>query len=194
VALSLALAFLLAVGAASLVGAKSDQGPDIKVALTAAGACGREADALPVLVTSAGAKPGDVVADVTVCVWSRGQSSSLLTLRAVELSDVEVACTADEGAVDTTCGAGRQGELSASLTHQIGIAACPSVGDARLLVQRRLSDLAAAPVALGIMRRNDLVCVRARLRLEPGNPTAAARSQSDRSSWRYAFSLTGIDD
>jgi hypothetical protein len=195
VALAIALAGIVAVGGAPLVGARSDQGPDIKVALISDGRCGKQADALPVLVAATGTKPGDLVGDITVCIWSRGgQTLTLISLTAVELLDVEGACTGDEAAVDTTCGAGQQGELSASLVHQIGTGICPSVSDARLLVQRRLSDLAASPVALGLMGRNDLVCVRMRVRLQTADPSVAARSQTDRSSWRYAFSLTSLED
>ena len=185
----------LAVGAVSFAGAHDSQGPDIKVATVSGGRCGTPADSLPVLVAKSGARPGEVVGDVTVCVTSRGDPPwTVLSLRAVELVDVDGSCTGSEAAVDTTCGAGKRGELSASLVQQVGVGACPAVADARLVTRRGLSDIGTVPILLGLMRRSELLCVRVRLRYEPANAAAAAASQSDRATWRYAFSLTGIGD
>lgn len=194
-ALAAILATALAVGVAPFVGAHDTHGPDIKVALVAAGRCGTPADSLPVIVAKAGARPGDVVGDVTVCVTSRGDPLlTVLSLRAVELVDLDSACTGGEAAADTTCGAGRRGELSSSLLHRIGLGSCPSVADARLVPRRRLSELAGSSLLLALMRRSELLCVRIQLRYDPSDGTATVASQSDRTTWRYAFSLTGFGD
>lgn len=194
-AIAATLALILTLGLVSLVGAGSKDRPDIKVALVSDGRCGTPADSLATVMTKAGARPGDVVGDVTVCVTSRGDSAlSQLSLRADELVDVETACTGTEATLDKTCTVRGRGELSASLIDKVGIGDCPSVGDARLVTRSRLSDLASRSVLLALMRRNQLLCVRVRLEYTPDDSAAAIVSQSDRTTWRYAFTLEALDN
>lgn len=189
------LALAATISGASFVGARDQDGPDIKVATVTAGRCERPADSLPILVTTAGAEAGDVVGDVSVCVNNRGEPAwALLSMRAIELVDVDTSCTGGEASVDATCGGGAQGELSGSLVQLVGVAACPSVPESQLSVRGDLSDLAERPLLLALMRHNQDLCVRLQLRYVPVDAVAAEVSQSDSTTWRYAFSLTGAGD
>ena len=188
------LAAALSLGAVSAVRADDDDDDgkaDVKVARLADGKCGKLADSLPVLVSRAGARPGEVVGDVTVCVANSG-GTARLSLRALELVDVDPACTGAEPTRDTSCGGSRRGELSPSLLQQVGLGACPSVPPVTdPALDRRLPALQASTLILvERLRRGQVVCVRLRLRYEPPGPDAGIASQSDRSTWRYAFTVT----
>jgi hypothetical protein len=169
-----------------------DDRADVKVAKLANGRCGKLADSLPVLVSRIGVRPGEVVGDVTVCVANSGEEAGQLSLRALELVDVDRSCTGAESTRDATCGGSRRGELSPTLLQQVGLGACPSVPPTtNPALDRRLSALHASSLALvDRLGRNQLACVRLRLRYEPADLDAGIASQSDRTTWRYAFSLS----
>ena len=187
------LAAAVSLSAVSTVGAHDDRDePDVKVAKLTNGRCGKLADSLPVLISRTGVRPGEVVGDVTVCVANSDDDDALLSLRVLELVDVDPACTGAEPTRDTTCGRGKRGELSPTLLQQVGLGACPSVPPATdPTLDRRLPALQASPlVLLHRLRRKQVVCVRLRLRYEPPDSDASIASQSDRTTWRYAFTVT----
>jgi hypothetical protein len=191
----LALVALVALTAVAAVRADDDDDnnkADVRVAKLANGRCGKLADSLPVLISRREARPGEVVGDVTVCVANSGDEAGALGLRALELIDVDRSCTGAEGTLDTTCGRGQIGELSPTLLQQIGLGACPSVPPAtNSTLDRRLPALRSSSLALvDRLPRRQVVCVRLRLRYEPPDLDASIASQSDRATWRYAFSLT----
>jgi hypothetical protein len=191
--LTTALATVVALGAVAAVAADDDDdnGADVKVAKLSNGRCGKLADSLPVLVSRSGVRPGEVVGDVTVCVANSGEDAAQLSLRVSELIDVDRACTGAESTRDTTCGANQRGELSPALLQQVGLGACPSVPSAsNPALDRRLPALQASSLVLADrLRRKEVVCVRLRLRFEPPDSDAAIGSQSDRTTWRYGFTL-----
>lgn len=168
-----------------------DNEVDVKVAKLTNGRCGKLDDSLPVLISRTGVRPGEVAGDVTVCVANSGDNAALLSLRILELVDVDPACTGAEPARDTTCGGGKRGELSPSLLQQVGLGACPSVpSDTSPALDRRLPALQASSLVLvERLRSKQVVCVRLRLRYEPPNLAASIASQSDRTTWRYIFTL-----
>jgi hypothetical protein len=183
------LAGLIAVGMASAVLARDEKRPDVRVALMAGGRCGKPADSLPVLVTARNIRPGDVAGDVVVCVSSTGDAARL-SLAVTELVDLDPGCSDGEAAVDTSCGGGRRGELSPSLVQQVAVGACPEQGIDGAL-ERRLAALTSNPLVLrDRVRRTELLCVRLRLIYRPADADTAV-SQSDRTTWRYTFALTG---
>lgn len=186
------LAAAVSLGAVSAVGADDDDDePDVKVAKLSNGKCGKLADSLPVLISRTAARPGEVVGDVTVCVANSGDDTARLSLRVLELVDVDPACTGAEPTRDTSCGGRKRGELSPSLLQQVGLGACPSVpSTTNPTLDRRLPVLEASSlILLERLRRNQLVCVRLRLRYEPPDLDASIASQSDRTTWRYVFTL-----
>jgi hypothetical protein len=175
----------------TVASAAGDGEPDVKLALRTDGGCGPFADSLPVLVSESGVAWGDTVADVTVCVSVLGAQGGSLVLQAEELVDVEVACTGDEALVDASCGDGRAGELSDSLIQQVGIGGCRRNPATKHAWSRPLSDLSTDPLLLAQRLKDDqLFCVRLILRYEP-DADATVASQSDRTTWRYSFTLSG---
>jgi hypothetical protein len=169
-----------------------DNDADVKVAKLTSGRCGKPADSLPVLISRAAAAPGEIVGDLTICVTNSGDGPALLSLRALELVDVDPACTGAEPTRDTTCGGGKRGELSPSLLQQVGLGACPSVPAATdPALDRRLPALQSSSLVLvDRLGRRQIVCVRLRLRHEPPHLDAGIAGQSDRTTWRYVFTVT----
>ena len=187
-AAAVVLAGLIAVALASTVPARDEKGPDVKVALLVDGRCGKPADSLPILITARGIRPGDVAGDVLVCVTSAGDAGRL-RLAATEVVDLDPACSQGEAAVDASCGGGARGELSPSLVQQVAVRDCPANGIAGAL-ERGLPALASSPLVLrDRISGRDLLCVRLRL-LYRASASDAVVSQSDRTTWRYSFSLT----
>lgn len=190
------LAAAVSLGAVSAVGAHEDDDDDdevnVKVAMLTNSRCGKLANSLPVLISRTGAQPGETVGDVTVCVANAGEDAALLSLRVLELADIDPACTGAEPTRDPTCGGSTRGELSPSLLQQVGLGACPSVPPAtNPALDRPLPTLQASPLVLvERLRHKQVVCVRLRLRYEPPDSDAAIASQSDRTTWRYAFTVT----
>lgn len=167
-----------------------DRDADIKVAKLSSGRCGKLADSLPVLISRRGAHPGDTVGDVTVCVANSGEESGRLSLRALELLDVDPACTGSEATRDPNCGRWWRGELSPALIQEVGVGPCSGIPMTDPALDRPLPALHASSFVLAdLLRRRELVCVRLRVRYEPADAAAGVASQSDRTTWRYAFSL-----
>jgi hypothetical protein len=186
------LATIVALGAVAAVAAHDDgNDADIKVAKLVNGKCGKLADSLPILISSTGARPGETVNDVTVCVSNNGDSAALLNLHVLELVDLDSACTGTESTLDLTCGGNQRGELSRDLLQQVVVGKCGSVPlPTNPVFDRRLTPPPASSLILVLrQKRKELVCVRLRLRYAPADSDAALASQSDRTTWRYAFNL-----
>jgi hypothetical protein len=189
VLISLALVTIL--GAAAVEGKGKDP-PDLKVAVFVAGSCGTFGDSLPVLVTSTDLRPGGIAGDLVVCLKVVADDGRQPALTVDELVDLDVSCTGNEGATDRSCGGMDRGELAASLVQQVGVAPCSATSPAITpALERRLPALRDKAVPLmNRIRQGDLVCVRLRLVYQPTGPAAEVVSQSDRVTWRYAFSVT----
>jgi hypothetical protein len=176
---------------ATVASAAGDEQPDVKLALRTDGGCGLFADSLPAIVTESGVAWGDTVVDVTICVLSPGVDGGSLALQAVELVDVDVACTGDEALVDASCGNAGPGELGDSLIQQVGIGSCRRNPATKRAWDRSLSDVSTNPLLLTRRLEGDRpLCVRLVLRYEP-DVDATVASQSDRTTWRYSFTLSG---
>jgi hypothetical protein len=181
----------LALGGVSTVAAHGDEEqPEVKVSLLANGRCGHLEESLPALVTRTGIRLGETAGDVTVCAANTGADEAVLTLRATDVVELDPRCTGEEAAADATCGRGERGELGASLLQQVALGPCPAVPVTTTLA-RRLTELDSEPLLLASRLTPDqLICVRLRLRYEPVDGAAALASQSDRTFWRYAFTVT----
>ena len=182
----------LALGAVSALAAGgSDDTVEVKVSRLVNGRCGHLEESLPALITANGIGPGGFAGDVTVCVANTGDGDVVLGLRATDLVELDPRCTGSEAATDATCGRGEAGELGPSLVQQVGVGACPSLPEPSPALDRRLPALQADPLpVLERLREGQLACVRLRLRYEPPDAAAAAASQSDRTFWRYALTVT----
>jgi hypothetical protein len=129
------------------------------------------------------------------CVNNVGSSGVDLSLSAIDIVDIDVACTGDEAAFgDTTCGPDaanqpRAGELSPNLTIETDLFDCATGAGIGVVgvpdLSASLSGL-GTPEALGSLSAGGSVCVRLRVRwLATGD--AAQISQSDEVTWRFAF-------
>ena len=186
VAAAVAVIVLGAIGTAA--SARDPDAPDLKVAIRTDAGCGAFADSLPPLVTDTAAA-GETVADLTLCVQSVAATGRLLTIGVEELVDVDAACTGDEASVDASCGAGI-GELSGSLVQLVGAEPCRRNPRPDTMWERSLPQLSTTQLQLTRRLHEDrLLCVRLVLRYEP-DAAASVVSQSDRTSWRYSFTVS----
>jgi hypothetical protein len=172
-------------------GADSASGPDLQVAVVEGGKCGAFADSLPVLFTRIGVRAGQTVDDVSVCVTNAGEGAGVLRIRIDERVEVDSSCSGDEADADGTCGGGDAGELGRALLQEIGTERCrrprPPVDLTR---EGRLPDLESPVLLAERLSPGHLLCVRLVLRYAPADGAALVVSQSDTTSWRYAFDLS----
>ena len=186
----LALAVVTVTGAYAAPGG-SRSSPDLSVALHDGTACGAFGDSLPTIVSRSGVGPGDVAADVTVCVRLDTDNGRELNLLVTELVDSDPSCTGNEATLDLTCGAGRAGELGASLFQEAGVGRCMPDLPIGAASGAHLPDLQREALLLDPrLRKAEVRCVRLRLRYQPEGSAAASISQSDRTTWRYVFQVT----
>lgn len=187
VAAGAALIVMGAIGTAA--SARDPDVPDLKVAIRTDAGCGPFEDSLPPVIADT-ATAGATVADVTLCVQSVDATGRSLTLGVEELVDLDAACTGDEASVDASCGADGVGELSGSLVQLLGAEPCRRNPRPDTEWQRSLPELSATPLQLTRRLHEDrLFCVRLVLRYEPDDE-ARVTSQSDRTSWRYSFTVS----
>ena len=161
---------------------------DIKVALKTDKGCKTPfLDSLPTLVSAAELQPGEVTPATVVCLRNQGGAKASASMSVIELVGRDDACTGGESQVDETCGSGLAGELQDVLVQEfVLLDKCtdPVVG----FVPVPFAGLAATPLTIGPIGRNDTRCVAIRLRHAQGPGVEAA--QTDSVSWRYAFQLT----
>lgn len=130
----------------------------------------------------------------SVCIRNAGVDSVDLTVSAIDLVDLDVACTGDEAAAgDTTCGpdvneAPQAGELSPSLNVLFLEYEC-SGGPSVYASQATVAGLGSTPMSLGSLSAGQDRCYV--IRVVGSFPDPAAQiAQSDRSEWRFAFDGT----
>ena len=114
-----------------------------------------------------------------LCVRNVGDGPADLSVRVVDLVDTELDCSNGEAATDETCGAGT-GELSSHLVTgmQTGDSACVDIAGGALTVAQLTEDF----LRLGVLQPQQVLGLCPFAYWE-----AAASSQSDQASWRYAF-------
>jgi hypothetical protein len=190
VVLVLAVALVPTVAGAGNGGTPGQDRVDLQVALRDGDSCGPYGEQLPTMVSASGLEPGTSTATVTVCARSKGAADSRLTLGAIEVVETDVACTGDEAAVDTSCGANQAGELGANLAVTFAVQSkCKGgFGPTRTVA---FGDLRArAEVVTPVMKRHQVDCVAVTLAYRTSPIEAVARAQTDRVRWRYAFDLS----
>jgi hypothetical protein len=141
------------------------------------------------------------------CLYNVGSSTVDLSLGAIDITDLDVDCTGDEADFgDTTCGqaaAGQPanpGELSPNMEVDADLYDCmsgsglisPGVPD----FTSTLAGLGTTPIALSNpttfpnLAPGGSVCVRLRVGWHPADASAAQVSQSDETTWKFAFDGT----
>jgi predicted ribosomally synthesized peptide with SipW-like signal peptide len=127
----------------------------------------------------------------SACLRNAGTSSLDLSVTAIDLTDIDIACTGDEAAFgDTTCGGDAAGELSPNLDIWFSAFEC---GGGGALVEfggrLRLDALSTGSIALGNLAPGADRCFAISV-TDVGRDTAAQIAQSDKAEWRFAFDGT----
>ncbi|MGH8970281.1 MAG: hypothetical protein ACRDV1_10065 [Actinomycetes bacterium] len=164
--------------------------PDVKVGLWGPGGCAALMDELPSVVAMDGAEPGDTSSLVRVCVKNTGSAAGRLTLGALDVTDVETACSPGETEVDPTCGGGQDGEMSASVYELAAVTDRCGADRPRpdLINIGRLS--AGSRLLVEVLQPGKSACLTLAIAYLPVSHGSAGASQTDRLSWRYGIDLT----
>lgn len=158
--------------------------------------CGTFVDdlATPLFTFTATSGNGD---ERFLCLRNDGSSPVDVSLSAIDIVDADIDCTGDEAAFgDATCGVNQStaqpqaGELSPNLTIETDLYDCstggglitPGVPD----FSSSLAGLGSTPESLWSVSAGGSVCVRLRV-FWRATGDAAQISQSDESTWRFAF-------
>jgi hypothetical protein len=158
--------------------------------------CGPFTDDLATgLISASNVQPGDSTLGTTgpgVCVKNAGASNASVAITALDVSDVDTACTGDEAAVDTTCGNGGAGELSPHLVIGFHDAAGFLGGECTAPppipgVASPLDVLAATSTQMFALAPGQVACLRSSWAYQPTTASDAAVAQTDQATWRFAF-------
>lgn len=126
-----------------------------------------------------------------VCVKNVGsQALTSLTMRADELTDIDIDCTGDEEANgDPDCGGDAAGELSDVLEVRANWDGCPYEMPTDGTPTTTLADLAATPLTLKTLAVDEVVCIMIFVGYPAtgATPEAIQRAQSDKVTWRFRF-------
>jgi hypothetical protein len=134
-----------------------------------------------------------------VCVKNAGSSTTSVSFTALDLSDVDTACTGDEAAVDIgSCGNGAAGELSPQLTVGFQPTECETGLPVGVSNSLRLDVLATTssplPGALTgsalALAPGETACFDSRWSYGPTTADAPTVAQTDQATWRFAFDGT----
>jgi hypothetical protein len=158
----------------------------LEVALAEKGRCTKFVDATVGIVAVANASPGDQSAVTRLCLRASGRARVHLGIR--DLTDLERACTGQESSVDPTCAVGAPGELAGSLVQLLSVE--PKCFKDAPMSGHPFLALAEAPLNLGILEDQRVVCVVLATRYQPTTAQAAQAAQTDRVEWRYVFGVT----
>ncbi|MGH9084921.1 MAG: hypothetical protein ACRDYW_05675 [Acidimicrobiales bacterium] len=129
-----------------------------------------------------------------VCLRNDGSEEVTVEVSAIDLVDLDVACTGDEAAAgDVTCGGDQLGEASEVLTVNVSRHDCTD-GSFLATTETQLGSNAQTSVPLpggATLAPGDTAC----LGFTPfysiiHGVTVVQRAQSDKATWRYAFDGT----
>jgi hypothetical protein len=159
--------------------------------------CGAYADDLESpLITLTNRVPGENPADHAdgyfFCLQNVGSQTVNLAATSTELNDVELACTGDESEYDATCVSGQQGELSALTTVTFFGISCFDAASSENPPNAvaALATTVANPVAFGTLATNQARCFGSSIIFSGHTNAEEQAAQTDRLTWRYAF--TGV--
>jgi hypothetical protein len=188
-------AVLVAAVVAGALAGSADAAPkpppalDIVVAVRTGGVCGTFAQSLPTLVSKNDVRPGDRIDPIEICLRNDGTAKGAARLTVIDRVDSETACSPGEAAADPSCGGTGVGELGGQLVVPIAIRpGC--TGKLSSSIGYPFDTLSRTPAPADTLRPGASSCVVLGLEYRPSSATAAAASQTDRVTWRYAFDLT----
>jgi hypothetical protein len=162
---------------------------DIVVAIRTGGVCGTFAQSLPTLVSKTDMRPGDRIDPIEICLRNVGTAKGAARLTVIDRVDSETGCSAGEAAADASCGGTGIGELGGQLVVPIAIRpGC--TGKLSSAIGYPFDTLTRSSAPVDTLRPGASSCVVLGLEYRPSSITAAAASQTDRVTWRYAFDLT----
>lgn len=125
--------------------------------------------------------------DTWFCVKNVGSAALDLATTVIDVSDVDTACTGDEGAVDTSCGANGQGELGEVLTFYPRWFPCDLSPGGASGYGGFLAN-PEPPVSLGNLAAGEIRCGQVEVAYGLNRPiNDQLRAQSDTVTWRFAF-------
>jgi hypothetical protein len=158
--------------------------------------CGTYVDDLVTdLITVTDAQPsGAQGTNRYICLKNAGSASLALSAAAIDLVDVETACTGDEAATgDASCGivggVPGTGELASVLIVQFVVSDCGLFE--RPTIDLPLADLEAGmPLGVPSLAPDEVVCLRLSILYPTTTPAAAQIAQTDQVTWRFAFDGT----
>lgn len=169
------------------------QDVDIQLALLD-GSCGTFTEDLETGLFAVTEDESDDLVLAGFCLRNNGNFPVRVAAVALDVVDVEVACTNREAEVDETCGSGGLGELSGDLGISAYLSECDvdngfPAFDHRAF-SRSLADLATARVELVQLPPDSTtpVCLMA----NTGYSFSERASQSDRVTWRFAFEASEV--
>src|SRR5258706_2384357 len=142
-------------------------------------------DLTSALITISGPPAADTGQSYTYCLRNVGSQSVNLTVLAENLNDIEMGCTGDESAYDSSCGSGL-GELGdfVQVFHQHADCASSLVDASSMYLLR---DTSITPASLGILGPGATQCFIASIFQSSATGAQRQAAQSDRMSWRFAW-------
>lgn len=143
--------------------------------------------------SAANIQPGADLGYAYLCLKNVGSSALVVTAAAIDLADIEDACTGDEEAAgDATCGAGQAGELSPLLLVGMDRVVCSSP-DTQFFMNLSpisLDQFSSFPIIQPVSP-DEVMCIKVKVTYPtPLSDAAAQQAQSDSVSWRFAFDAT----
>jgi predicted ribosomally synthesized peptide with SipW-like signal peptide len=133
---------------------------------------------------------GNATSGQSFCIKNAGNTAASLAARATDYTSVDIACTNDEPARDTTCGDNGAGELGDVGNLNIsGWSSCAS--DATFTGPSANHTVATwtGGSVLGTINGGETRCFTTSFGYNPGVDDAVA-AQSDKVTWRFTFTST----
>jgi hypothetical protein len=160
---------------------------DLKLATTDPnGVCGAFVDDLTTGVISVSSvQPSSADTGAGLCFRNAGASPASVSFTALDLSDVDTACTGDEATVDVlSCGSG-VGELSPQLS--VGFMVDHQCDGQTLIYEQRLPVLSTTSMPFGTLAPGQVWCLSPYWSYFPTTADAPTMAQTDEATWRFAI-------
>jgi len=146
-------------------------------------------DLITGIISATDMVPSDTNAFGHVCLKNVGSRTVDLSASVIDLVDTDHACTGDEASVDETCGSDLTGELSARLQVFVFGPDCSNGGTSYGSTQ--VATMVAAPFEIDFLDPDEVTCLHLRVQ-DQASGDFITTTQSDTSTWRFAFDGTAV--